>query len=429
MGYNVNKVGVKSLILATIIISCVLPRELTIYAFEENLTREYGSVISVTIPMLIMTFIILLERFKFRFSIRKNDTLLHWFVWGIASGIFLIVNQGDFLYYFVAAVKFCIYILMYNLLSRNISSASFFKGIDIGFRGTLILQTAIGLLYQLFGIVVPFIGNYSTSVRAGMIRMVGSFNHPGDFSLYIAIISLYFVCDFVFKENRNVLPYIIMGTIDLLLSGARTMLICTAIVSLVIILRKNKNNPFAKILLVLTVAIGIWMFVDSDIFQDLFIEHNFLEMLEARFVHWLIGLKIMTTNVDNFFYGVGLNNCVDYINDNFGSFATLLSQQVVIDDAFASTSPIHNSYLIAGVETGIFGLILYGRVYFKSIGECITLLKEKDEDIWKIVYLMAAFFTYAVYALQGWSLQKNYALTMLVVLSSCLYHTKKIDRA
>ncbi len=419
-----RRVDLRKVILVLMIVTCVLPREQTIYAFQENLTREYGSVISITIPMIAMLGIIFLNRGQISYNRFIENPLLTWFNFAIASGLFILINEGKFSYYLVAASRMMLYILMYILLSYNISKKTFFEAIDLGFRITLIIQTIIGCLYEFFGISIPIISNYSDSVRNGMKRMVGSFSHPGDFSLYIAIITLYFVTQLIFRREKRVIPFVFMGTMDILLSGARSMLICTLIACFALLLRKNRNNIFLKLGLVISVIVGIVIFLKSDIFQDLFIKHNFFDMFLARFVHWIIGIKIMTRNPINFICGVGLNNCVDYINEHFSAFTGLLAQQTVIDNSFVSHSPIHNSYLIAGVETGIIGIILYARIYLKGLIDSIHLVKKKSKYKAEAMFIGAAFFTYAVYAMQGWSLQKNYALTMLVVLCAFLHHLK-----
>lgn len=422
------RVDTKKIILVLIIVTCVLPKELSLIGFSEALTREYGSVISLTIPMLLMLAFMVLNKGKIYYERKKESPITTWFAWAIISGIFLPITDGAVEYYAVAALRMIMYVIMFTLLTHNISSKSFYEGIDTGFKASLIAQTVIGSLYEFFGILIPIVSNYSDSVRNDMKRMVGSFSHPGDFSLYIAIVTLYFVVRYLYNREKKDIPFIIMGAMDILLSGGRTMLICTAIVSFALLLKKNKKNNLLKVSLVISVAVGMFWFVQSDTFQDLFVKHNFWDMFLARFVHWIVGLKIMLTNPVNFFCGVGLNNCVGYINEHFADFTALLARQTVIDDSFANRSPIHNSYIIAGVETGIIGIILYGRIYVSGILKSFRIMKTNSINKAQGVYLAAAFFTCAVYAMQGWSLQKNYALTMLVVLCAFLYHLDNDSR-
>ena len=168
-------IDTKKFILVLIIVTCVLPKELSLIGFSETLTREYGSVISLTIPMLLMLAFMVLNKGKIYYERKKESPITTWFAWAIISGLFLPITDGTLEYYAVAALRMIMYIIMFTLLTHNMSSKSFYEGIDTGFKATLIAQTAIGCLYEFFGILIQIVSNYSDSVRNGMKRMVGSF--------------------------------------------------------------------------------------------------------------------------------------------------------------------------------------------------------------------------------------------------------------
>lgn len=427
---NVRRFDLKAFIVAMIIVFSALPKELTLIAFPTYLTRPYGSVISISFTMLLtaVLFVCCLKKIRF-YKKTASAPIIQFLFWALLSIVFILFNNASVENYLAAAIKFVFYILLYFLLADCMNFKSLMRGIDGGFRLGMIIQTTAGCAYVFFGILIPLFGNYSTNYRNSFSRMVGSFAHPGDFSMYIAILTVYFVSRLLFAKEKGSIIYIAMGAVDLLFSGARAMLLCTFLVSVLIVINRYRKSMTMKILVIVSVIAGIVIFVQSDTFQNLFITLSFVDMLGARLIHWVIGFKIMTRDFVNFLFGVGLNSNVDFINAHYSEFSSLIVSSTILSDEFASTMPIHNSYLIQGVELGIVGLILYIRVYLSSILRSAVSVRKKLSLRTENVFLIAALGTYAIYALQGWALQKNFAMVMLMVVLAMHRHVSAVNRA
>lgn len=419
-----NTISIGSILIAVIIITCVTPHEISLLSFAyDYVTRPYGNALSISLPM-IFTFLFTLLLIPRRKKIKKSiwrAPIVQFFNWGILSGLFLLINRASIQWYSVGAFKYLIFAIMFILLAKYINYDELLFGIDKGFQVSLIIQTVIGFLYVFFGVLIPFVSNYSTSIRNGLSRMVGSFAHPGDFSLYISILYVYFLAKWLFAGEKKCILYVLLCFIDIYFSGARTMLIVSMIVTIIVFMRRYRNRWELKILFAAAIVLGTYWFIQGDTFQDLFIRHNFFDMLTARFVHWIIGIRMMFANVSNFLIGVGLNNHVDYINAHFSNYAGLVyTASAVLTNDFVRSSPVHNSFLIAGSELGIVGFVLYLRIYLYMLTFAIQNLKKRPKKKrlqWHFVFIFGASIVLLLYCMQGWATHKDFSWTMIVILS------------
>ena len=427
-----NIISIGSVLIALIIITCVFPREISLLSFATDyVTRPYGNSLSISLPMiftLLFTLLLIPRRKKTKKSIWRAP-IVHYFNWGIISGLFLLINGASIKWYSAGAFTYLLFTAMFILLATFINYEELLRGIDKGFRVSLVIQTLIGFLYVFFGVLIPFFSNYSTSFRNGLSRMVGSFSHPGDFSLYISIMYVYFLSKWLFAGETKSILYVVLCFIDIYLSGARTMLIVSMLITIIFFMRRYKNRLELKLLFAAVIALGVYWFVQGDTFQDLFIRHNFFDMFTARLVHWIIGIRIMFANVLNFLFGVGLNNHVDYINAHFSSFEGLVyTASAVLTNDFVRSSPIHNSFFIVGSELGVVGFGLYLRVYLHMLTYSIQNLKkrrDKQRPQWQIVFIFGVSIVLLLYCMQGWATHKDFSWTMIVIISLLVYKTPK----
>lgn len=422
-----RRTSLKTVLIALIVITCVTPRELTIISFQGVITRPNGSAIILSIPMLLAFVLWFMSgcRLKVKKSTMKAPILVY-FGFACASFFFVVFNRAMLSYYSVAAWKYIMFVFMFIVIAEQCDFYTLQNGIDIGFRWSLIIQTISGMLSVFLGIVIPFVGNTSSSIRNGLPRMVGSFAHPGDFGLYISILFVYFLCKVLFDKELNNIPYAVLGFIDIYLSGGRTMLVVSAMVTLIILMSRYKRNVLLKFLFVVVAGIGGYWFTKSDAFADLFIRHNIFDMLMARFIHWILGFRIMADNVINFILGVGLNNRVDYIDANYSDYAALVSSaSSVLDSEFVKGMPIHNSYLIAGCELGIVGLLLYVNIFVHNIRVAIRVQKKQPLLRTQCMFVIAATLVVAIYCMQGWAMHKTFAWTMVTILAAYVFHLNR----
>lgn len=238
--------------------------------------------------------------------------------------------------------------------------------------------------------------------------MTGSAGHPGDFSLYIAILFVYFISVYLFKKEKKYAVYAIIAFVDIFLSGARTMLVVSCLVGFFILIRKYRRNFFVISAIVVVTVIFVAWFLKSDVYQDMFVKNSLSDMFIARFVHWIMGFRITFGDLQSFLVGVGLNSHVDYIDAHYSAYATLVATaSSVLDSDFVRGMPIHNSYLIMSSEMGIVGFIMYVRMYIIGIRKSILNIRKEDGSKYIWVFALAAFAVFAFYCIQGWAMMKR----------------------
>ena len=417
-------ISIRMMVFILMIVFSAIPGEIRLLDFQDNLTRENGSAISLTL-LFILYFVYL---FAVRGKLWLNKDFLSlpivkYFLWAGISLLFFPVVGFSLKYYFVGFYKYCFYFLiLLGLLDNHFSYQEFSKAMDLGFKISVLFQTAIAMLYQMTGIVIPFLTRYSEALRGGIPRMVGTFSHPGNFSLYIAFFLVYFFFQYFFLREKKLLIYIFICLFDIYMSGSRTVIILTAVAFSIIIFYRYKNKSLVRLVFVLAFCALLFAFFQSDFAAGLF--GNFNDMFFARFAHWITAIEILLKSPVNFFCGVGLNNVVDYINEHFYEFHSLVAASDIITEEFAKTMPIHNSYLIVGAELGIIGFILYASIYIKLIIISLRNIKNKIFQS-QYVYILVTTIVLAIYAIQGWASHSFCSWFLIVVLVAYAYKTEQ----
>ncbi len=410
--------AISTLLVTLVVVLSAIPREIVIYSFYDPYTRQYGRSISIPYAILCTLFLLFIKRGKFKINMyAKKSPFLFYLVYGVFSVVFAIFNKAELPFYSVAAFKYVLYIITFLILSSTVSLSNYLKGLDLGFKIALLLQTLIGWLYEFAGITVPYIGKYSVSYRNGLSRMEGTFTHPGDFSLYAGILFIYFFYKFLEKKEVVSLVYSVVAYIDIFLSGARTMLLTVSVLVAIILFYKYRQLLLVKILLAISISVGLYWFFNSDIYRDMFLEHDFREMFVARFTHWIVGFNIMFSSIENFLFGVGLNNHVRYIDENYGMFAGVVSSAGdALESEFVRGMPIHNSFIIVGCELGIVGTLLYLSYYIFYIRE-IGKVFSKDSRYRRIcAFILSSIVIIMIYSIQGWAMMKTFAWEIVIVI-------------
>lgn len=412
---------IDAVIIALIIILAAIPREISIFVFSDGANRQYGSSISISLSFIISLLLLYKGKIKNDFKLLKYEPFFQYLLFGLLYGLFGALIQMNIKFYFVGAYRYILYIVLYIFITSNISFESIHKGFEIGLKVGCLFQAFVGLLRVFTGYLIPFISGTSENKRDGMLRLVGTFQHPGDCSLYLSFALMFFLCAFFYtRKKKTNLLFFIITFITIYYTQARAILIISFITISIIIFIKFRKKILVKLLLIPLVIFVLYCFYNSDIYYELFIRNSFTEMLYARSVHWIIGGRIMIDNPVNFFIGVGLNGIVDYINTNYYDFADLVLTSTVLDESFVRGMPIHNSILIVGCELGIVGLILYIRFFIKYI---VFLIKAFLNSKYKFqpLFVSMSLVSFLIYCIQGWAAHKNFAWTMLVLLFAYVY--------
>ncbi|WP_022758308.1 O-antigen ligase family protein [Butyrivibrio fibrisolvens] len=410
--------AISTLLIALVVLLSAIPREIVIYSFNDQYTRQYGRSISIPYAIICTFLLLFIKRGKLKINkYAKKSPFLFYLVYGVFSVAFIIFNKAELPFYSVAAFKYVLYIISFLILSSSVSLKNYLKGLDLGFKIALMLQTLIGWLYEFAGITVPYIGKYSVSYRNGLSRMEGTFTHPGDFSLYAGILFIYFFYKFLYKKGVVSLVYSAVAYIDIFLSGARTMLLTISVLVAIILFFRYRQLLLVKILLAIGISGGLYWFFNSDIYIDMFLEHDFSEMFVARFTHWIVGFNIMFSSIESFLFGVGLNNHVRYIDENYGMFALVVSSAGdALESEFVRGMPIHNSFIIVGCELGIVGTLSYLSYYIFYICE-IGKVFHKDSRYRRIcAFIISSIVIIMIYSIQGWAMMKTFAWEIVIVI-------------
>lgn len=421
-----KKIRAGSAVIALTLITAGLTREVSYKILYDTITRPYGNSISVSIPFIVLVVgTIMAKGTRLHLVNESQRDIIGFLLLGIASVLFLPINSGGTRAYLIGAVKYLQYLIVVVFL-RCYSKEEYIAGLRSGFALGVILQTVVGGLYIFFGIQIPFLTGTNTGIRNDRLRMVGTFSHPGSFSLYIGIIMLFFLCEYLFDKKKFSLLYLVMAGIDLYLSGARTMLVAAAVVSWVILIRRYRNSILLKLGLILTVSLAFYWFIQSDIYQELFIENSAFDMLLVRLGHSIIGLQILFSSVINAFFGVGLNYHVDFkvLHASQFSWITgfLMRSSRYTTYEVGISVPVHNSFLVAGDELGLFGLILYIGIFVRWILSIANLLKNRkrfdQEKLGELIFCFSAACVLIIYCLQGWAMHQTHGWYLLILLRS-----------
>lgn len=420
------KLNIMDILLIMLIVLSALPREYSLWSYLSGIqNRPFGSSLGISTPFILLGLMYFINLKNLGISIsRKPRIIVYFFVFIIITLSFPIAGRIWELS-FIGIFYCLIFLGIYTTLSKRITYAHFEKSLDIGFSVALIIQSTLGILFVFADMSIPYISQGSTSIRNDLSRMTGTLAHPGDFSLYISVIYLYFVSKLLFKNDKKSIVFIILSFIDLYFSGARSMLVASGILTLIVLWRKIKNNIIYILLTATIGSIVAFRFYRSNTFRELFIENSIIDMFIARLIHWKLGFEIFFSNISNFFFGVGLNNHVDYIDANYSKISYLLTNSTILDEEFVRGMPIHNSFLIIAVELGVVALILYISIFISAIKKAVLILRIFPEYKFACYFIISSMMAFTIYGSQGWALLKPFGWILFIIVNAFLYSIEK----
>ena len=380
--------------------------------------RQFGNYVKINLPTILITVIFMLALLmgNRKWVITKKKNSLTPFLFCLLARAIIPINM-NYNAVLVGALNIFYYLLTYCVLYGLFSLDEIKKGINAGFSLLCITEIATGLLYYL-GIIIPFFTSIPSDYeRNGMVRMQGTLTHPGEFSLMMGIMFIYFACEFFYGKKKSAFFLMLCAYVGVYFSYARTALIVVTVILCVMMWINYRTKILARVIMVIVVIVALQQLLTSDLFINLFITTSIEDMLQARFLHWIIGWRIMSRNALNFLLGVGVNNNVDYIAENYDSLMAGLSNSAILTSSFAKNNPIHNSYFVIGAEAGILLMGIYIKTLLKMIIDSIKRFHIGTEDSAKSAFLAYATIWYAIYAVQGWGALGENALLMLSLLS------------
>lgn len=393
----------------------------------ENISRQFGSFIFINLQIVFVFAIMILSVLQNSFCIRikkKNCLIPLFMVLLIRSMIPLftvnytssMVGGANILIQFVSSM------ILLNMCSRD----ELWKALDVGFLILLIIEIGVGFLYYA-GISIPFLTaeGEGFGVRSGWLRMQGTLKHPASLSFLLVFIFLYYASKAFYNKDKKAMGLMALSYVGIYFTFARTALLVSSMLLIILLWIYYRKHIFIKVLIGIIVTFVAIQVALSEWFTQMFVEQSVVDMFMARFIHWIIGWRIMTNNIFNFLFGVGVNNNVDYIIKNYYHLVSGLSKSTILTADFALANPIHNSYFIIGAEAGIGGLFVYGYTLIKmAFGSIKPLLKNKGIITGANAFIAYAVMWYAIYALQGWGALDELGIPMLCLIM-VLYEKEK----
>lgn len=416
---KVKKNSLNGVIISLLIILAPITRiRIILYQMITEIdNRVYSNEISLTFSIIIIAFFAVLNlRTLVRRKVSAPKGLVFFLLYSILTIVYGTYTNADAVKCGLFQIVF--YLLLLIVCERLNNPDNLMASIENGLTIGVLFQSSIGILNYL-GISIPYItAERTTTIRNGLMRMQGTFSHPSELSLYILIGLVLFLSRFYIEENRRHLILLILAYVDILLCGSRSAMMISVVMLISVLWIKYRKKILGKFL-ILVVIVSMVVFIPmTEEFQYFFLELDFNEMFQARFLHWIIGWRIMTSSLKNFLFGVGLNNNVDYISTHYLSLSEGLSANSKLTADFAINNPIHNAFFVVGAETGIIGFVSFICVFLKGIIKSYKRYKAYSTYRTENIFVTLSFCAFLFYHIQGWGGLKQSAWMLFILLEA-----------
>lgn len=267
-----------------------------------------------------------------------------------------------------------------------------------------IMEFILAMCYPVLGIQsvsTLFCGDLASqwaNRRDGYLSAVGTFPHPSQLAYVCAAFASFFYASYLKnKRKRESLLLFAANIIVILLTYSRMSYISIALsLGLIYIFNKNSRISLKTAMLFLLVLCLFYLTTYIPAVQNLFFKSDASNMVEARLVHWYIGMEIFKKFQ---LLGTGINNHVYYMTKNFMHLKSLQ-----FENEFLISNPIHSIHIIVLVETGIAGavgwLVAQGKMLLQGYRQLVCSFFEIQCGGLLLIALTA--FTFA-YGFTGWS--------------------------
>jgi len=226
----------------------------------------------------------------------------------------------------------------------------------IGFLQTIFQETLGGPLYYLgersFSATTPGIALYDIFGKL-LLRPYSTFPHPNVFGAYMFLATLMF---FVLKNKKSRSDYLVVliGFLASALSGSLAVYLGAVVILSLIFLGKSREKLTKLIPTVAILLSFAFLFLSSQPLSQ-----KFSETIEKRILLARVSATMVSKSP---FLGVGFNN-----------FIVNLPVYAAKDSSLWILQPVHNIFLLTFVETGIFGLLLLGFLFQRTLSKTFPL--------------------------------------------------------
>lgn len=272
----------------------------------------------------------------------------------------------------------------------------------IGIFQVILGHTIGGVLYffgeRNFGISTPGIALF-TLFGQNFLRAYSTFSHPNSLAGYISV-GLLLLIPYIFKKRNNIRLFgFLIISIALILAFSLASLVALIGCLIIYFLYKNKFLLSKNILFLPITAFALSMFLAVFSNKLLSYKINFSQSVSQRLELSSVSGQMIS---QRFLIGEGLN-----------TFTIMETKFVGINSFEWILQPVHNIYLLAFSETGVFGLVFFLILFYLCFQK--TLLKNKPISLLAISFILIT----GLFDHYWFTLQQNVFLFGFII-GSCL---------
>jgi O-antigen ligase len=369
-----------------------------------NMIGTLGNKIYFYFPLLLCLFIVF--NFNKLVAVRRV-----FYLKGLFLALMLIITlslinplNSCFKGVFVFAIFIFSHALLFKQFVKYIPSEQIVKGLFDGLLVLSIVQFLLALCFPLLGII-EVTSFFHISVTESATRFgnragaIGTFVHPGNLSLFLLMACNFFLTTFFLNYKRRYsLVLLLINIFSLYLTYSRTSYLAI-VISLFIVFFIYRHSRvsflsfkfFLRYFVPISISV-IWLVYLSPI-SETFLEDDSSDQLNNRMIHYYMAINAFEKSP---LLGVGLNSHVNLFSGD------LTLSNVVTNDDFFSSNPIHNIHLIVLIETGVIGFLLWVIFVIYGFVKAKRLFSRGKSQIWNLSYV-GVLIGYIFYGITGWA--------------------------
>ena len=319
----------------------------------------------------------------------------------------------DYIRYFTLSI---VYIYFSRVFEFKKYKDTIYKYLVLG----LLIQLVLGLLQKVKGSALGLVilgegfDIFRASVSGYEKGFSGTFGHPGPMALY----ANYLLAILLF--NKNIKPKIrisgvILSSIIIIVAAGRTSILIMFLIFAIYILNDLIKLNAQSILVSMGIVSGgvvsfIMFFERIKPLISRFTDSDISFQYNNRMKHIVLGMEYIKENP---LLGLGLNN---YLDNTYNDYPFQFSTN------FYLSNPIHNAFILYGVEIGLIGLIVFALFLINNVIMYNKINKKINIEERNVLKgSLTVLIIWCVYALQGWGGVQTRSLLILLLSSSIIY--------
>lgn len=381
---------------STFILMMISSMTLMRYRLSPELGYHYGGAEFAVSPIDIILILAVFISLPLNLQINKLDGPIDFAIlFYLIVMVLVSISSQSILYSAFEIVRLIKYFIFFMWVRAYITSG-----------GSLFLAMSLMVLVQLFLSIFQLSSGQTIGgdgeaqdlnlLSGGVVRVVGSFGHPGVLAQFLNVTSVFFLVSALAKHNWkiNLLMYALSSYV-LLVTYSRTGLAVQALALLLCISIfvyagriKIGIRLFAIIFFALLAITALVSFRFDELYERFLYADDESGLIRIALAE--IAYKMFQENP---LFGVGLN-----------SFTEVMSSYDETKLSNFWPHPVHNIYLLILSETGLIGFLAFIYLLFIALKSCILNLKSKTDKVYiEITFAFLGLFAIMLYGILGWS--------------------------